>query len=93
MNTNLLEIIKWIIAKNGEDILDDPARLKSIFADFAKDEPKEERIAFGRCIEMGCYRELKRAQTENERLQIKTNLISRLQSNTGITITILYRYS
>jgi TolA-binding protein len=84
MNTSLLASIKWIITKHGKDILSDPLRLKPIFVKFAKNEPKEERIAFGRCIEIGSYKELKKAQTENERGKIKGDLILRLQSVTKL---------
>jgi hypothetical protein len=40
MNTNLLSIVKQIIAQYGEGILADPARLKAFFGDLARDEPK-----------------------------------------------------
>ena len=51
MNTNLLKVLNLIIAENGEDILANPARLKSLFSDLAKDEPKPLRMAFGRSLE------------------------------------------
>jgi hypothetical protein len=63
MNTNFLTIIKRIVAEQGEDILADPQRLKGMVKDYAKNETKEERVAFGRCIEAGCYNELKRTAT------------------------------
>ena len=84
MNTSLLSIIKWIVTKHGEDILGDPVRLHPVFANYVKNEPKEERVAFGRCIEMGSYKELKTARTEDERRVVKADLIQRLQSNTGL---------
>jgi hypothetical protein len=88
MNTSLLASIKWIITKHGEDILGDPLRLKPFFIKFAKNEPKEERAAFGRCVEMGCYKELKKAQTEDERRKIKGDLTSQLQSKTKLDIQL-----
>lgn len=88
MNTSLLASIKWIITRHGEDILGDPLRLKPFFVKFAKNEPKEERIAFGRCIEMGCYKKLKKAQTENERGVIKGDLILQLQSAAKLDIKL-----
>jgi hypothetical protein len=80
MNTSLLASVKWIITRHGEAILGDPLRLKPIFSKFAKNEPKEERTAFGRCIEMGFYKELKKAKTEDERKKIKGVLIQKLHS-------------
>jgi len=84
MNTNLLAIVKQIIAEQGEGILDDPKRLKAFFADYAKDEPKQERLAFGRCVEMGCYAELKGCGSVEERQHKKTELATALHRNTGI---------
>jgi len=86
MNTSLLGIINWIISKNGEDILGDPKRLKPLFKYLAQNEPLDERIAFGRCIEIGSYKRLKKAKTNNARLKIKTILIQKLNKNTGINI-------
>jgi|GEM_PF-5636629 len=84
MNTNLLNIVKQIIAERGDSILDDPQRLKAFFADYAKDEPKQERIAFGRCVEMGCYAELKSCGSVEERQYKKSKLADTLHRNTGI---------
>ena len=84
MNANLLNIVKRIISEKGENILADPQKLKALFSDYAKDEPKEERIAFGRCIEIGSYRELKSASSINERQRRKTVLIGQLNAKYGI---------
>jgi len=84
MNTSLLKTINWIIDNYGENILEHPDRLKLLFKTHAKNEPVEERVAFGRCIENGCYKELKKAKTNDDRLRIKNNLIQKLQKNTGI---------
>jgi hypothetical protein len=82
MNTNLLNIVKRIINEQGEGILGDAARLKSFVRDYAKDEPKEDRVAFGRAVEQGFYLELKRA-APHERARLKTALAARLQSLSG----------
>jgi hypothetical protein len=84
VNTNLLNIVKRIINDYGEAILADPVRLKPLFSDYAKNEFKEDRVAFGRCIEMGFYNELKRTQTGDERQRLKTTLANKLQAKTGI---------
>jgi hypothetical protein len=53
LNANLTTIVKRIIAEHGEAVLDNPQRMKALFADLAQDEPKPLRLAFGRCIEAG----------------------------------------
>jgi len=88
MNTSLLAIVKWIVEKNGEGILNDPVKLKPIFANFIKNEPKDDRTAFGRCIEIGCYRELKKARTNTERGQIKASLAVKLKNISGLNTTL-----
>jgi len=82
MNNNLLNIIKRIITEKGENILSDPQKLNPLFKDYAKDEPKDERAAFGRCIEIGAYRELKNTLPAN-RAVVKLSLVSKLESKTG----------
>jgi hypothetical protein len=84
MNTNLLNIVKRIIAECGENILSDPARLKALFSDYAKNELKEDRVAFGRCIEIGSYSELKKTRTAEERRRVKAVLADQLHTKTGI---------
>ena len=84
MNANLLAIVNRIVAEQGEGILADSARLKPLFADYAKNEIKEDRVAFGRCIEMGAYQELKKTRTADERLRIKAALINQINAKTGI---------
>jgi hypothetical protein len=86
MNRALLSSIKYIKTKYGEDILGDPVRLNPEFAKYAKNEPKEERIAFGRCIETGCYSELKKARTEDERINTKVNLALLVHNKHNIPI-------
>jgi len=84
MNTNLLDIIKRIIAEQGKGILADPPRLRAFFMDLAKDEPRQERLAFGRCMELGSYEALKNARTPEERRQKKETLADLLHTKTGI---------
>ncbi|MDR2596126.1 MAG: hypothetical protein LBC76_02275 [Treponema sp.] len=82
MNANLLKILKQIIASHGENILSDPQRLKAVFSDFAKNEPKEDRVAFGRSIEQGFYQKLKQT-SPTDRANVKASMISQLQTLTG----------
>jgi len=84
MNTNLLNIINRIVNEKGENILSDAQKLNPLFKDYAKDEPKDERAAFGRCIEIGAYQELKNTSSENERKRKKAVLINQLYAKTGI---------
>jgi len=84
MNANLLNIVKRIVAEQGEGILADTPRLRAFFMDYAKDEPRQERLAFGRCIELGSYAELKKARTPEERLRKKAVMADYLNSKTGI---------
>jgi hypothetical protein len=84
MNANLLNIVKRIIAEQGEGILGDPARLKPLIKDYAQTVPQEERRAFGRCIEQGFYQRIKTAKTTEERRRLKTDLVRQLQAATGI---------
>jgi hypothetical protein len=85
MNTNLLNIVKQIVYEKGENVLADPQKLNPLFKDYAKDEPKDERVAFGRCIEIGAYQELKNS-TPADRSYVKSSLASRLQQLTGFNI-------
>jgi len=85
MNANLLDVVKKIVAEQGESILAYPHKLNPLFKDYAKDESKDERIAFGRCIEIGAYQELKNSSSNN-RLQTKYNLATKLQALTNFDI-------
>jgi hypothetical protein len=82
MNTSLFAIVKQITAQHGEAILGDPRRLKGFIHDRAKGEPKEDRLAFGRAVEQGFYRKLKRTAL-HDRARVKAALASRLQSAIG----------
>ncbi|GMO66157.1 MAG: hypothetical protein Ta2A_14230 [Treponemataceae bacterium] len=84
MNTNLVAIVKKIIADYGENILANPQRLKSFFSDLAKDEPKPLRVAFGRCIEAGAYAALKAAPDAGERASRKASIAQRLRDDMGL---------
>jgi hypothetical protein len=84
MNTNFYAVIKKIVAEQGEDVLANPQRLKGLISDYAKNEPKPERLAFGRCIEYGFYGELKKAATPEERVRVKAALAQRLHNEEGL---------
>jgi hypothetical protein len=88
MNANLLTIVKQIIAEYGEGILADPQRLKALFSDLAKDEPKPLRIAFGRCVENGAYNALKNAQDAAERMERKAVITQKIRDEHGLDVTL-----
>ena len=85
MNTAFINIIKRIVAEQGEAILDDPGRLKGFVRDYAKNEPKEDRVAFGRCIEAGAYAGLKNVHTQEERRQVKAAFLPHIQAASGLS--------
>jgi hypothetical protein len=80
MNTTFTNIIKQIVSQQGEAILGNPARLKIFVAKYAKNEPKEIRLAFGRCIEQGYYRVLKQTSAPLERQQLKPKIAQQMHN-------------
>jgi hypothetical protein len=87
MNANFLSVIRRIIAEQGESIFAEPRRLKGWISDYAKDEPKAERLAFGRCIEYGSYIELKNAPAES-RAAVKSRLAQKLHNDEGLDLSL-----
>ncbi|GHT57376.1 hypothetical protein FACS1894109_09270 [Spirochaetia bacterium] len=85
MNNNFLIIIKRIIAEQGEGILGEPGRLKGYVKDYAKNEPKPLRVAFGRCIENGAYNALKIAQ---DKAAVKAAIAQRVNSSEGLDLAL-----
>jgi hypothetical protein len=85
MNTNMVTIIKRIIAEQGEAILGDTPRLKGLVADYASRESKVERLVLGRCIEYGAYAELKGAM---DREAVKAAIARRVHANEGLDIAL-----
>ena len=88
MNTNLLKVVKEIISQYGEEVLEDPRRLKAFFGDLAKDEPKPLRLAFGRCVEEGAYNALKSAADAAERAERKVSITQRVLDEHGLAPTL-----
>jgi hypothetical protein len=84
MNANLLAVINRIVAEQGEGILTDAKRLFPYFSDYAKNENKEERVAFGRCIEYGAYQALKNTRAVDERRRLKATLTDQVNAKTGV---------
>ena len=84
MNGNILTVLKQITAQKGEEVLNDARRLKSLFGDLAKDEPKPLRSAFVCCIEEGAYNALKDAPHAAERSSRKASIAQRVRNEHGI---------
>jgi hypothetical protein len=85
MNQNFVNIIKRIIAEQGEALLADPQHLKAYVSDYAKNEAPAERLAFGRCIEYGAYHVLK---TAPDRAAAKAALARKVCGGEGLDIAL-----
>jgi uncharacterized membrane protein len=88
MNTDFFNIIKQIISEQGEEIFEEPSRLKSLISDCAKNKFKAEQFAFGCCIEYGAYGKLKQAASPDERKRVKAELVRRLYDEKGLDKTL-----
>ena len=88
MNDNLLKIINRITSQYGEDILGDAKRLKSLFHDLAKDEPKPLRKTFGSGVEKGFYRIIKNTKTPKERREVIDRSARRLRDEEGLDLGV-----
>jgi hypothetical protein len=84
----MVDVIKRIIAEQGETILGDAPRLKGYIADYASRESKAERIAFRRCMEYGAYTELKDAEDKAARQAVKAAVAKRVHANEGLDIAL-----
>jgi len=78
----LLDIVKQIVAKYGEQILLDSRRVNAFFSDLAKDEPKPQKLAFIECLNYGVVKTLKDV-AETERANCKDALAQRLEKEEG----------
>jgi len=85
----LLDIVKQIVAKFGEQILLDPKRVNALFLDLAKDEPKPQKRAFIDCLDNGVF-ELLKGVAEEDRTNCKETIARRLRDSEGLDVE-LYR--
>jgi hypothetical protein len=88
LNTNFVNIIKQIISQHGEAILGNPAQLKVFVRKYAKNEPKEVRLAFGRCIEQGYYRVLKQTSAHEERHRMKPKIAQQMHNISKLELSL-----
>jgi hypothetical protein len=63
-------------------------RLKVFVSKYAKNEPKEIRLAFGRCIEQGYYRALKQTNAPEERQQMKPKIAQQMHSISKLELSL-----
>jgi len=87
MNTNLLNVVKEIIEKNGNAILSDPKRVSAFFADLARDEPKPQKNALIKCLEHGFAQTLKDVSAQ-DREACKQRLAQRLHDEEGLDLSL-----
>jgi formylglycine-generating enzyme required for sulfatase activity len=83
----LLDIIKQIVAKEGEKILSEPRRVSAFFMDLAKDEPKPQKLAFVKCLEHEFAKILKDV-AEKELPNCKESLAKKLNSEEGLELKL-----
>jgi hypothetical protein len=83
MNTNLLAIVKQIVAEQGEDILSQPRRVFDILSESAKEIPKPQKSAFINCLKHESAQVLK-TTAKPERDACKQQLVQKLHDEEGI---------
>jgi hypothetical protein len=81
----MLNIVKQIIAEQGENILADPQRLKAFFSDLARDIPKSQKNAFIKCLDYGFVQTLKNVSAQYRSDAIKT-LAQKLNEEEGLEL-------
>ena len=87
MNTNLLNIIRQIIAHYGEDVLSSPQRLRAFFAEVAQDEPKSQKNAFLKCLELNFAQTLQDV-SETEQGACLHDLARKLHEYEGLDLAL-----
>ncbi|MCL2608722.1 MAG: zinc ribbon domain-containing protein [Treponema sp.] len=87
MNENLLNVVRRIIEEKGDSALANPKLVSAIFADIARDEPKPQKNAFLKCIELGHAQMLKNAGEEN-RAEAMEKLAQQLHEEEGLDLKL-----
>jgi uncharacterized protein (TIGR02145 family) len=81
----LLDIVKQIVTKYGDQVLSDSKRIQAFFLDLAKDEPKPIKRAFIECLDHGVVKILKDVD-EKERANCKETIAQRLCTEEGLEV-------
>jgi tetratricopeptide (TPR) repeat protein len=87
MNTELLNALKQIIAKQGDSILSDHRRVSGFLADMASDVPKPQKNARVKCLEYG-YAQTLKDTPEKDRAAIKQQLAKKLHEEEGLDLGV-----
>jgi len=87
MNTSLLDIVKQIVADQGDAILSDPKRVTAFFSDLARDVPKPPKYAFVKCLEHKFAQILKNASAA-DREDCKQQLAQTLNRKEGLDLAL-----
>jgi formylglycine-generating enzyme required for sulfatase activity len=87
MNTNLLDVIKEVVAKYGEAILSEPKRVSASLLDLARDEPETERDAFVECLKRE-FTTILKSVSESERDNCKQRLTQRLYDEKRLDLSL-----
>ena len=87
MNSELKDIIKEIIEKYGEAVLNEPKRVSSLLADLAQEIPKPQKTALIKSLEQGCTKILKDVPA-TERNICKQKLVQKLNEEEGLDLRL-----
>lgn len=85
----LIDIVKEIVNRYGEQILFDSKKVRACFSDLAGNEPKPQKQAFIECLEHNAVKILKDV-AEPERANCKETIAQRLRTEEGRDVE-LYR--
>jgi hypothetical protein len=83
VNSNLIAVVKKIIAEHGDTVLSEPKRVSAFLADLAHDVPKPQKNALVKCLEQDSAQTLK-ATKKAERVNCKQHLAHRLHEDEGL---------
>jgi len=87
MNSDLLNIIKQIVAERGDTVLSEPKIVSAFFSDLARDVPKPQRNALIKCLEHKFVQALKNVG-KAERANCKQKLAEKLHNEEGLDIVL-----
>jgi len=87
MNTDLLNIVKQIVATRGESIFSEPKIISAFFSDLARDVPKPQKNALIKCLEHNFAQTLRNVD-KAERANCKQKLAEKLNEEEGLEIIL-----
>jgi len=87
MNTDLLNILKQIVAERGDSILSEPKIVSAFLSDLARDVPKPQKYALIKCLEHKFAQTLKNVD-KAERANCKQKLAKKLNEEEGLDIVL-----